>query len=335
MRFTQHIKTEEEIKLDLKDKKILYWLSKNARIPATILAKKVSLSKDSIKYRINKLEKSGLIQGYTTRIDTDRLGFGTYHIFLQLNQLNKQIKDKLIEVFRSYDFLKVLIEFSGRYNFEISVIARNINELDARITRIIDDVSKYVQEYQLLIISKYYIAKIFPGKFIEIKDKDENIKSNTKLKVDKIDLEILNILSDNAILPLYKIGQLVKLSPDAINYRIKKLSEKELIMGYIPIVNYSLLGYTVYAVLMNIHNLSSGKENMLKEFLKTNDNVLWAVKTMGKYNLLMYVCVKKSDELHQTLIDLRYLFSSDIKDYETLIAYEEYVYTYFPKICRK
>ena len=59
MRFTQYVKTEKKVKLDLKNKKICRCLSENARTPYTKIAKQVGLSKDAVKYRIKNLEKTG------------------------------------------------------------------------------------------------------------------------------------------------------------------------------------------------------------------------------------------------------------------------------------
>jgi len=334
MRFTQSVQQEKEVKLDLKDKKILYWLSENARMPYTKIAKKVGLSKDAVKYRIKNLEKKGVIQGYLSVIDVEKLGYNAYHIFMQFNRINKEIKNKLIEIFKSYPFTRVIIECSGKYDFEIGIVAKNIEELDELITKMIDDVSEYLKEHQILIISKKYVGRTFPKSFIVLKDEFELQKYNSEFKIDKIDLEILNALAKDATIPLYEMEKPTKLSVDAINYRIKKMIKEKLILSFVPIINYSVLGYTTYVVLMDIHNLSKEKEKSLEHFLKGNENILWSVKTIGKYNLLVYVCVKKSDELHQTLMKLREIFSSDIKDYETLIAYEEYKYTYFPEICK-
>lgn len=334
MRFTQSVQQEKEVKPDLKDKKILYWLSENARMPYTKIAKKVGLSKDAVKYRIKNLEKKGVIQGYLSVIDVEKLGYNAYHIFMQFNCINKEIKNKLIEIFKSYPFTRVIIECSGKYDFEIGIVAKNIEELDELMTKMIGDVSEYLKEHQILIISKKYVGRTFPKSFIALEDKFELQKYNSELKIDEIDLEILNSLANDATIPLYEMEKSTKLSVDAINYRIKKMIKENLIQSFVPIINYSVLGYTTYIVLMDIHNLSKEKEKSLEYFLKGNENILWSVKTIGKYNLLVYVCVKKSDELHQTLMKLREIFSSDIKDYETLIAYEEYKYTYFPEICK-
>ena len=45
------------MKLDLKDKKILFELDKNSRIPLSKLAKKIRLSKEVVFHRLNNLIK--------------------------------------------------------------------------------------------------------------------------------------------------------------------------------------------------------------------------------------------------------------------------------------
>lgn len=333
MRFTQKIQTDKEVWLDVKDKKILYYLSQNARMPYTQLAKKVALSKDTIKYRINNLEKKGVIQGYIAFIDINKLGYATYHLFLQLYSLNKESRKKLIGTLCSYPFVKAVIEFSGKFDIELSLVAKNIEELDHIMTQVINDASPYLQDHILLLISKPYVSKLFPTSLIKINDrlKKETKSKNTIIKIDKRDMELLKLLSTDAVLPLYKLGDKVGLSADAVNYRIKRLIEQKIIIKFFPVLNYSIIGYTIYTVLMNIHNLTMEKEKTLNYFLKTNKRVLWAVKAIGRYNLLMYICVKKSSKLHETLIKFRELFPSEIRRYETLIAYEEYKYTYFPE----
>jgi len=59
---------------------------------------------------------------------------------------------------------------------------------------------------------------------------------------------------------------------------------------------------------------------------------LWAVKTIGNYNVMIYLAVDKPEDLHDTLNKIRSTFANRIKSYKTLIAYEEYKYTYFPEL---
>ena len=76
------------IKLDKKDRQILYQLDLNARQNNTKIAKIVSLSKDAVGYRIKRLEHLGIIRGYNSVIDSAKLGYLWYRIFFNLMDMN-------------------------------------------------------------------------------------------------------------------------------------------------------------------------------------------------------------------------------------------------------
>jgi hypothetical protein len=99
----------------------------------------------------------------------------------------------------------------------------------------------------------------------------------------------------------------------------------------VPVINFEKLNYNVYAILLSIANFTPKKEATLKEFLSTNKDVLFGVKTFGKYNVLLYICTTNPDDLIKTTAELRGHFIGDVRDYETLINYEEYKYIYFPE----
>jgi len=65
---------KNQIQLDLKDKKILKLLSINARFSLSRISKYVRLTRDAVKYRINRLEKNNVITGYLTLINLKKLG---------------------------------------------------------------------------------------------------------------------------------------------------------------------------------------------------------------------------------------------------------------------
>ena len=55
--------------IDLKDRKILYELDKNARISYAQIGKKVGLSTEVVHYRVKRLEEKGIITNYQTAIN--------------------------------------------------------------------------------------------------------------------------------------------------------------------------------------------------------------------------------------------------------------------------
>jgi len=323
--------TEQKVELDAYDKKILYALAQNSRTPYNQIGKKAGLSRDSIRYRIQKFHKSEVIQGYRALVDITKLGYINVHLFLQLNQPEPEAEKNLVEIFKAYPFVRAIIKFSGKYDFELALIAKTIKELDEIISKIITDCGKTLQHYELLWITKTLSAKTFPDSFLKAPEL-EKPKQYTEMIPDEKDYKIIAAIADHAELPLHRIAEKAELSADAVKYRLKKLREGRVINGYIPVINYNVINYNVYAILLSIANLTPKKEATLKEFLATNNDILWAVKTFGKYNILMYVCTKNPDDLIKTTAELRNNFIGDVRDYETLINYEEYKYTYFPEM---
>lgn len=55
--------------------KILAVLQKNSRLSYSEIGRKVGLTQPAVAERIKKMEKSGIIKGYTIDIDNDSLGF--------------------------------------------------------------------------------------------------------------------------------------------------------------------------------------------------------------------------------------------------------------------
>lgn len=335
MKFIQYRKAEGKVLLDLKDRKILCLLAENARTPYSQIARQAGTSRDTVAYRIERLKRSGVIQGYRTIINAEAFGYTPYHIFLQLNQPSKEAEEKLIEAFKKYGFVRAVIKFNGKYDFELAIIAKNIKELDDILTEVMNDTGKYLMSYELLGLTKSYKAGVFPEKFLSgRKSQMEKIKKQPKkagFKMDSTDARILGMLAEDATVPLHGIAQKCGISADAVNYRIKKMMQAEVIKGFVPIINYDAINYNVYAVLVSFKNLTAEKENTLKQFLNTNENILWAVKTIGKFNTIIYICTTNPSDLHAATSTLRNYFTDMISDYETLINYEEYKYTYLPE----
>lgn len=330
MRVSFQTEGKTDIRLDLKDRKLLTLLAAYARLPHTQIAKKIGLSKDTIKYRIQRLTDAGIIQGSLAVIDTACLGFQNYHLILKLCATKKTERYAFIKTLQVYPFTKSIIEASGKYDFEIVIAARNASELDSFVTKLLTDAGTLIQEYHVLILSKTLVSRALPKEFHTSPEKT-HLPTINKLHLDETDIKILAMISKDARLPFYSIGNTLGLSGEVIHYRIKKMITQGIINGYRTLFNYAGLGYTFYIIPLRIQSLDRKKEGTLRHMLSDNPHVIWSAKTIGYYNILLYLCIKKSSDLHDTIISLKEQF--DILDYETLIAYQDHKYTYYPDIC--
>jgi len=321
-----------EVKLDLTDKKILYYLSKNSRESRNKMAKTIRVSKDTVKYRINNLIKKNVIKGFKTIVDINKFGYDSYHLFLRLNTINEKIEKTIINNLKSYNFVRAILKFNGSYDYELAIIAKDIKDYDEKLKIIFNSFPDILKNQDTLIITKILeFTTGLPRSFIDIKDDKINSKKLEDYKVDKKDFIILKELSDNSIVPYYEIANKTDLNIDTVRYRIAKMIKSGIIVSFIPAFNYAAMGLNFHVLLVSLPTLNSEKENTLISFLKNNKHTVWSAKTIGKYDIIIYFCTKNSEEINESINELRNIFGDGIQNYDLLIANEEFKYIYFPQ----
>ncbi|PIT84552.1 hypothetical protein COU37_02620 [Candidatus Micrarchaeota archaeon CG10_big_fil_rev_8_21_14_0_10_45_29] len=78
------------------DDKILYTISQNANWPVWRIAKEVKAGGPTVYSRIKRLEKNGIIVGYTTKMTPNLRGFHLYRVFMKLHYISKERKEEII-----------------------------------------------------------------------------------------------------------------------------------------------------------------------------------------------------------------------------------------------
>jgi DNA-binding Lrp family transcriptional regulator len=88
---------DSTIKLDLKDRRILYQLDIDSRQSLTQIGKKVGLKKDVVSYRIQRMQDEGVIKNFWTLIDAYKLGYIIFRFYLVFQYTNPEVKNKIID----------------------------------------------------------------------------------------------------------------------------------------------------------------------------------------------------------------------------------------------
>ncbi len=96
------------VDIDLKDRKILYELDLDCRQSNTQIGKKVGLKKDVVSYRIKRMQDEGIITNFWTAINTFKLGYQVYRIYINFQYVSSQIKEKIIQHFMTIEMFGLL-----------------------------------------------------------------------------------------------------------------------------------------------------------------------------------------------------------------------------------
>ena len=114
---------------DEKDLSILRILQKDAKLSIRDIAVRINLSPTPTHERIKRLEKMGIIKGYTTVVDRKKINKGMMVIcMVALNVHNKKTAGVFIE---QVGKLKEVVEFyniSGEFDFMLKILAADMDD---------------------------------------------------------------------------------------------------------------------------------------------------------------------------------------------------------------
>lgn len=328
------LKKKDKVKFDSKDNKILYLLSEDGKLPVTEIAKEVSLSKDAVAYRINRLIESGVITGFMPIIDVAKFGFHGYYLYLKLENLTKDTDVEILNYLKDSKYTMVVESCFGNYDVLIQIFVRSRDELDVFMRELRDRYDNQIHDFVLLITTKEYKL---PAKYLMDSEGlrislNRDVKSSRDVTFDQIDRKILKMLSFDAKTPTYKIANEINLSSDAVIYRIKRLLNVGIIERFMAVIDVSRLGYHWHVILFQLRNLTDEKEGNLVRFVKSHSNMLYLSQSIGKYDFSIDVNARDEKHFNSILMELRVKFHDIIKSYDTILVFKEYKYTYFPEI---
>lgn len=165
-----HIKKTEvykpvgkKIKIDDIDMKICLELSQNARESFVNIGNKLKMSADAVAQRVKKLEKIGLITGYTLDIDKDKIGILHYKILLRLNNLSPEKTRFMLDKISSYNKVIALIRMLAEWDYEIDIEVENVTELKDFIMNLTTDFSEIIKDYDFIRIVDMPKYNFFPN----------------------------------------------------------------------------------------------------------------------------------------------------------------------------
>ncbi len=120
--------------LDRKNQQLIKLLRTNARTAVSSLAKQLNLSRTAVHERIKKLELSGVIQGYTVRLNRNT---EAHSIRAQVMiSVAPQFNAKVATALRALDAVESLHAVSGVFDLLASIRANSTNEVDEVLDRI-------------------------------------------------------------------------------------------------------------------------------------------------------------------------------------------------------
>jgi DNA-binding Lrp family transcriptional regulator len=313
--------------LDLKDRKILFELDRDARQSISQIAKKVQLNKNTVNYKIKSLEKEGIISGYYAVIDNSKLGYFSFRVYLKFFNTTAEQEEEMINWLKNNKLVGVTNKIETVYDAGFMIWVKTIYEFDDFWLEFKKKFRKYFWNEKVHVFSKVWH---FKRKYLLGERKygeEEFVGSNEIAEYDELDMKILRMLSKNTKMPIIDMADILKAPERTIAFRIRQLEQKKIILSYRANINLEKIGYEYYKVNMILNDFDKYDEFL--DFSKSHPNIIYIDRTLSELDFEIDVEIKNRQELMKLLNEIKHKF--DVRDIEILTFKEYYKLELLPQ----
>ena len=317
------------VKIDLKDRKILYELDVNSRQSNSEIGKKIGASKQVVGFRIKRLIKEKVINSFYTIIDISKLGFTVHKTFLRLQNINKEKEDELINFLKNHPNILWIASCDGMFDLAFGTWARNTEFLNKTLTELNKKFGEYISEREIasIIQGEYFIRDYLINKTNPSSYRRSFFGSIPEpIRLDNIDWKILLELGKDSRITSVDISKITEISADAIAKRIRKLEKSGIIRNYNIVPNESKYPYIHYKILIGFKTITEKREKTLIEYCRINPNIVYIVKALGPWEFEIDIEVETAEKFREIMMGIKTEFSDILKDYSTLNIYQIHKY---------
>ncbi len=322
------------VKIDLKDKKILYQLDLDCRQSNSQIGKKVGLKRDVVAYRIKRLEEERVIHNYWTVIDAFKLGYHVFRVYLKFQDIPPDIKEGAIKRFMENRDTWSVYSIIGPYDIGSVMWIKNIQRFYQFYDELLDTFGKYISQK---IVSVYVQADEYERTYLITDENNESerikntvVSDGSYVEIDKVDYEILNEMAINARMPLVNLAEKLNMSSQTVNYRLNNLMKSGVIKGFRTNIDISKIGLQYFDLRVNLSDHS--KRKSIIDYIRKLPYFKCLNTTIGYCDLEMEFHIQGLDALNQIIDDINEKFPGSIRESFYLRTKETYKERWLPEL---
>jgi Lrp/AsnC family leucine-responsive transcriptional regulator len=327
--------------MDELDRNILFELDRNSRLTFSEIARNLSIPHDTVRYRVRSLEDRKIVNKFHTAVDTSKLGYLMYEMFIKLFTSSEEKFQKLVKFLIKKPFVTWVARTEGGYDLGIAFRINNPAILS-------DFVDELLEHYGELIIKKSLQANItcdYLGRGYLLGEK-QLVKRKVKkayiphyssgpiipIQLERIDELILKKLGESsrhsaAEISRYLAANGIVLSSESVSIRITKLENERIINGYTLALNHSRMNQIHYKVFLYLNQVERQRIQEFLDSCRNSLNVSYLVKSLGEWEYELDIEVPDVTTYRKTMLRITEKHPGIIKDYVSIILTEILKYT--------
>jgi DNA-binding Lrp family transcriptional regulator len=258
-----------------------------------------------------------VITGFWTAIDTFKLGYDVFRIYITLQYVGAEKKKEIIKYFVDCKDTWVVSTSKGEVDLDVILWIKDPYEFYQFWNKTLN---LYEDFFAKATISLYIQAIDFKKSYLLSDDQKEDTRELLRytctrqfVKIDKTDYILLNELALNARIPLIELSEKLGCSSQNVKYRIDNLLKKKVITAFCIHLDYSKLGLQIYK--LDIYLRDHKHKAQLLDYLNKQSYLQCLNMAIGWADIEPEFVVKNMDELNCIMDELNTKFPNSIKRY--------------------
>jgi len=311
------------MRLDRKDKQLLSLLYNDSRVSFVQMGKKLRLSSSAVERRMRRLKDDGVIALLFADVNFLKLGLRAYRLYFRFDVMDRKTEAEVLKLLESYPRTLWGVVCEGEYDVIWRIAEKNEVEVEKAAHLMTERFGSRIVE-KTVATTTYQTYLAWNKALGTERHAAMPIERITEVeRVDEKDLMILSALYGNARETTVDLSRMVGLTPDAVQYRIKRLSERGFILGYSAWFDAKKLGFNYYKILIGFRNATKEREEEFLRFCLENDFVIFLNKTIGSWDIEVDIIVRDNAELHEFMRDIKTRFGHILGRHTSISAIEE------------
>jgi len=143
--------------IDIIDKKILSMLSQDANIPHAEMAEVCGITRQTIASRIHRMERGGVIKGYRTIIDMEKVGLRAFFVlFLKLDVTDQTTIEDFVRTLKGDPHVITDVSITGEWDVMLLLAFMDVREYESYINQLRLEMGQVLRDSKSHVILNFY-----------------------------------------------------------------------------------------------------------------------------------------------------------------------------------
>ena len=319
------------MRLTEKERQILFSAQLQANAPVPVIRKASGYREHSIRYCLQQSLETRVIE-MRCFVDLCRLGYTMYTVYFSLAPDTVASREEFLSALIESPRVTWLGELGGDFQYGVTVCVRNLGE----VARFLDELSERFGQIFLeksiaaRLLLSYFGNKYFAPKALDAARRKTDRKPKTVrdsfsyrvtesvVPIDELDHKILSALTAATYRSRRELARQLAVPLSTLEYRIKRLEEQQVIVGFYYQVDPQQIGVQSFLLLAAVKGIDRGLQERFWQFCTNHPNIVLAIHCLGNWDFEMAVDVEDARDIIRVTEEVRVALGGALHSLKTL-----------------